>query len=453
MARILCVTSDVPATLYSGGELARRLARAGHSVTFAGFPSSRDTIEGVGLDFVSLAPSRYQDFLAADAKEGTLRRLRLLASRRQRAVESLSLDGLTPLLRRADPDLILIDAEMHEHIISLAARRLPMALLNSFVSIWRLPGLPPPHHLVRPGVGWKGSRVGIWLLWRALRLRKWIRARVHEVRRLGCDRLSLLRQLACASNFDFPRDTDNGQWPIPFTYSRLPVLSMHAQEFEFPHRPPARMHYLGPMLLEHRSDDRVTHSVRDELKKIFERRRGGKRALIYAGFGSFFSSDPEFLHRLMDAVAARSDWDLVISLGGRSTPAKLKPLADNIHVFSWVPQLDVLQQADVAVNHGGINTVDECVLFGVPMLVYCGFETDMGGTTSRVVHHGLGIAGDRRQDSPRLIGERLNRLLLEPNFRDNVTRFQTLYAKYAENRVAERTIESLLDSHQTRAET
>ena len=213
------------------------------------------------------------------------------------------------------------------------------------------------------------------------------------------------------------------------------------------------MHYLGPMLLEHRSDARVTQRVRDELEKIFERRRGGNRALIYAGFGSFFSTDPEFLQRLMDAVAERSDWDLVISLGGRETPANLGPQAENIHVFSWVPQLDVLRHADVVVNHGGINTVDECVLFGVPMLVYCGFETDMGGTTSRVVHHGLGIAGDRRKDNSRVIGERLNRLLLEPSFRGNVTRFQSLYMRYAENRVAERTIESLLDSRQTRAGT
>ncbi len=44
-----------------------------------------------------------------------------------------------------NPDLVLINGEMHEHIIAAWAAGVPLALLNSFVSIWRQPGLPPPH--------------------------------------------------------------------------------------------------------------------------------------------------------------------------------------------------------------------------------------------------------------------------------------------------------------------
>ena len=75
------------------------------------------------------------------------------------------------------------------------------------------------------------------------------------------------------------------------------------------------------------------------------------------------------------------------------------PLPARVHTFPWVPQVDVLRQADVAVTHGGIGTVDECVSSGVPVLVYCGWETDMAGTTARVLHHGIGLAGDRRRDA------------------------------------------------------
>jgi UDP:flavonoid glycosyltransferase YjiC (YdhE family) len=109
-----------------------------------------------------------------------------------------------------------------------------------------------------------------------------------------------------------------------------------------------------------------------------------------------------------------------------------------------VPQLDVLRHADVAVVHGGANTVDECVLAGVPMLIYCGYETDMAGNTARVEHHGLGIAGDRRRDDPATIGGRVGRLLDEPHFTDNMRRFQRIYEGYAERRVAERAVEGLL---------
>ncbi len=115
-----------------------------------------------------------------------------------------------------------------------------------------------------------------------------------------------------------------------------------------------------------------------------------------------------------------------------------------MHAFSWVPQLQVLKNADVVVMHGGVNTADECVVNGVPMLVYCGNETDMAGTTARVVHHGIGIAGDRQRDSTQDIRGHIDRLLRESHFKDNVRRLQQSYAAYVEGRVAERTIASLL---------
>jgi UDP:flavonoid glycosyltransferase YjiC (YdhE family) len=78
------------------------------------------------------------------------------------------------------------------------------------------------------------------------------------------------------------------------------------------------------------------------------------------------------------------------------------------------------------------------------MLVYCGFETDMGGSTSRVVYHQLGIAGDRERDSPETIREHLDRLLREPVYAEAVGRMRSAYVARVENRVAERIIESLL---------
>jgi hypothetical protein len=61
-----------------------------------------------------------------------------------------------------------------------------------------------------------------------------------------------------------------------------------------------------------------------------------------------------------------------------------------------------------------------------------------------MVHHGLGIVGDRRRDDAATIRGHLDRLLHESSFTDTVRRFQTRYAAYAEQRVAERAVASLL---------
>ena len=135
----------------------------------------------------------------------------------------------------------------------------------------------------------------------------------------------------------------------------------------------------------------------------------------------------------------------IVSLGGQIDPAEIAPLPQGVHAFRWLPQLEVLRHADVAVTHGGINTIDECVLHGTPMLIYCGFETDMGGNTSRVVHHGLGIAGDRRRDRAGDIAGHLEHLLSDERFGQSVARMRRAYEAYRRERVAERVVEELAE--------
>lgn len=445
MATILCVTDTMPGLFYPALELARRLRLAGHRVVYMTDDEGRDLVAAQGVDFLPLEPGDYAAFLARDAERSWIPRLLDLETRRRDALRSHRLEGFLESVDSAEPDLILLGGEMHEQVLAVANRGAPVALLNSFISIWRRPGLPPSHHLVRPGHGWRGSRPGIALLWLLLRCRKWGRAWRERLRRVGCDRVSLLRLLADRSGLDFDRETDRSQWLMPFTYRSLPSLTLHALEFEFPHQPPAVAHYVGPMQLEGRGADPTSETTRSALDALLERVRSAGSTLIYAAFGSFFTTDHDFLRRLAAAVAERSDWELVISLGGRVDPEEIGPLPDGVHAFGWLPQLELLQKADVAVVHGGINTVDECVLAGVPMLVYCGFETDMGGTTARVVDHGLGIAGDRAGDDAESIRGRLDELLSQPSYRRNVERMRTAYHAYAQDQVAERLVESMLD--------
>jgi UDP:flavonoid glycosyltransferase YjiC (YdhE family) len=447
MARILCVTNGLPGLLYTSLELSRRLAAAGHQMTYASFPEARGVVEDHGFEFLELVPSRYDAFLEADARNGLIRRLGSLDDRRTRAMESTGVASFVRAVRELSPDLMLIDLELHEHIVAASATRVPMALLNTFVSIWRQPGVPPPHRLVRPGVGWRGARIVTALLWWELRLRKLRRASWHRLTRVGCDRLSILDRLARDSGFDMGRETDASQWPIPLTYRRLPVLTLHALEFEFRRDVPRRVHYVGPMVSAERVDRRSTPHDAAAIDEILERRRvqGRKRPLIYAGFGSFFSTDVGFLRRLIAGLAG-GEWEVLISLGGQLDRSALGPLPVGIHAFPWVPQVRVLQDADLSISHGAITTADECVVCGVPTLAYCGHQTDMPGTTARLVHHGLGAAGDRARDTPTVIRGRVERLLSDRRIQDNVRRFQALYAKYAEERVAERVVESLLGS-------
>jgi hypothetical protein len=202
--------------LYPSVELARRLKEAGHRVVFGGDAGASELVEHHELEFLPLDPSHYDEFLETDAAEGLLHRLRTLRRRQALATESLAVQGFARALHELEPDLVLVNAEMHEQILTAMGAGLRVALLNSFVSIWRSPGLPPPHCLALPGVGWRGSRLGAALLWLSLRLRKRFRALRHRVWHVGCDRLTTLRQLARQTGVDLRRETDDSQWLKPF---------------------------------------------------------------------------------------------------------------------------------------------------------------------------------------------------------------------------------------------
>jgi UDP:flavonoid glycosyltransferase YjiC (YdhE family) len=263
---------------------------------------------------------------------------------------------------------------------------------------------------------------------------------------VGCDRISVLQSIARDTGFDIDRETDAGQWLIPFTYPGFPVLSLHALEFEFPHEPAHGVQYVGPMVLEDRLDPTMSDADRRRLDTLFDRDRRSDpgRAMLFAGFGSFFTANRRWVRRLVDSVGRRPGWDLVLALGHGADRDELGELPTNVHVFAWAPQLEVLAHANAAIVHGGINTADECVLAGVPMLVACGGETDMAGNTARVVHHGIGLAADPERDTPSRILGRLDRLLGDSTFADNLDEMRRVYRSYADKEVAERTVDELL---------
>jgi MGT family glycosyltransferase len=258
-----------------------------------------------------------------------------------------------------------------------------------------------------------------------------------------------LRALARDAGVDLDRETDANHWLIPFTWPGYPSLSLHALEFEFPHEPAPGVHYVGPMLLEDRLEPPLPQDDRSRLDQLLERhgRSEPGSALLYAGFGSFFTARQGWLERLFAAVARRPGWDLVLSLGGRLQASDLGELPRGVHAFAWAPQLEVLARADAAIVHGGISTVDECVLAGVPMLVVCGGHTDMRGNMARVVHHGIGLAADPARDTPDRILQSLDRLVSEDSFADRLDQMGRAYRRYGTQRVAERVVEELLVDH------
>ncbi|MFJ5794393.1 macrolide family glycosyltransferase [Bacillus atrophaeus] len=76
----------------------------------------------------------------------------------------------------------------------------------------------------------------------------------------------------------------------------------------------------------------------------------------------------EFFNLCIDAF---SDFKgkVVIASGEKADLTRLKQAPENFIIASYVPQLEVLEQSDVFITHGGMNSVNEAIHFNVPLVV------------------------------------------------------------------------------------
>ena len=120
------------------------------------------------------------------------------------------------------------------------------------------------------------------------------------------------------------------------------------------------------------------------------RLRDGPGKLIFLSMGSVVSADLELMRRLV-ASLADAPHRFIVAKG----PLHARyDLPDNMWGEAFVPQLQVLKQADLMITHGGNNSVTEALYFGTPGLVVCPICVDQLDNAQRIEEKGLGVRLD-----------------------------------------------------------
>ncbi|MFF5344008.1 nucleotide disphospho-sugar-binding domain-containing protein [Streptomyces althioticus] len=136
----------------------------------------------------------------------------------------------------------------------------------------------------------------------------------------------------------------------------------------------------------------------------FERLRD---PVLYASLGTVFDADPRLLRCFATALAPLGG--TVVLSTGRTDPGALEPLPKNVIARPFVPQTEVLERTALLVTHGGMNSVNEALYAGVPMLVIPQ-GADQPLVARRVTDLGAGLSMHPRdvlEDSVRSLARRL----------------------------------------------
>lgn len=140
---------------------------------------------------------------------------------------------------------------------------------------------------------------------------------------------------------------------------------------EFPHE---QYQFLGASIYNRKTQD--LHIVKDD------------RPLIYISLGTVVKGAASFFQNCIEAFR-NEPVQVIISTGQPHLLQKLKNIPTNIQIYQSVPQIEVLKKADIFVTHGGMNSISEAFVEGVPMVVIP-FMSDQPTNARRIEELGLG---------------------------------------------------------------
>ena len=144
-----------------------------------------------------------------------------------------------------------------------------------------------------------------------------------------------------------------------------------------------------------------------------ERIQKTREKLVYLSMGTVNNDMLPLYQSCIEAFAA-TEHQVLLSVGDAVDLNAFGVLPENVAVFRRVDQMAVLEQADVFVSHCGMNSVNESLYCGVP-LVLLPQTAEQGGVAERVLQVGAGLRPDRADGTA--IAEAVDRVLNEPAYK------------------------------------
>ncbi|MED4586578.1 glycosyltransferase [Brevibacillus choshinensis] len=135
---------------------------------------------------------------------------------------------------------------------------------------------------------------------------------------------------------------------------------------------------------------------------------------IYISLGTIVNQSIDF-YKLCFKAFGNTNHTVVMTIGNKVQITDLGEIPQNFIVKSYVPQIDVLKYAKLFITHGGMNSTNEGLYFGVPLVVIPQ-SADQPIIAGQVANLGAGIALQMQSLTADQLRETVNHVLNHPSF-------------------------------------
>jgi MGT family glycosyltransferase len=342
------------------------LVRQGHKVRYWAYEEFREKIERTGAQFADLSHYLRVDYTRPDEN---LFRLALVLLRGSENV----LTGVLPQLRDNPPDLILYD--------SLACWGKHLSQVLKIPSVSSVTTFAMNEQVISSSSRQTGTLINMALQGIAALL---------EFSRLSTQ---------LARRYDIPKPN------LKDIFNNVADLNIVYTSFEF--QPfaesfPSSYRFVGPSLELPDATRPLPFSLPED------------KPLIYISLGTLNNENLTFYQTCFAALKHKSVY-VVLSVGKKINIADLGEIPKNFTVLPSVPQVQVLQRAQVFVTHGGMNSVHEALVTGTPMVVVPQ-ASDQRWVAERVQSVGAGVLLRKQRVTPEGLAKAIDEVFNKPSY-------------------------------------
>ena len=141
----------------------------------------------------------------------------------------------------------------------------------------------------------------------------------------------------------------------------------------------------------------------------------GEQPLIYISLGTIARDKMPFFQACIRALAD-TDYAVLISIGSQFKKEDFGELPGNIFLENYAPQLEVLKHARLFISHGGMNSVNESLYFGVPLILFPQ-QSEQAMVADRVQELGAGLAM-AEENIPQHLADTVRSMLADQEYYD-----------------------------------
>jgi len=170
----------------------------------------------------------------------------------------------------------------------------------------------------------------------------------------------------------------------------------------------------------------------------------GKK-FIYISLGTVYNKRPKFFAQCFKAFE-KTDYRVIMSMPEAITRGLKDKIPDNFIVRPYVPQLQVLQYVDAFISHGGMNSVQESLYFGVPMVIIPQ-STDQYLNGFRLARLGAGICLKKETPDAKELLSAVEKVIANTAYKDRAKELSGMSKSAGGVEAAVKAIEGFKEKH------